>query len=384
MRLHEYQTKSVFRKNHIPIPYGKVAPLSGEVKQIAEEINGPVLVKAQVLVGGRSHAGGIRLAKSPGETVSITSAMLGMNIKGYPVNKVLIEKSISYTKEIFLAITLDHQTGTPILVSSGSGGVDIEEVARDTPEKIFSIHIDPHIGLQEYQARMVAINMDLPQEFRKEFIRILKNFWQIFVKYDAILVEMNPLVITTDNQLLALDAKLIIDDNALYRQEEIADTRWLEAETLEILEARKFGLSYVPMNGNIGCLANGGGLAMATTDAIQYYGGKPANFIDMGGGANIEKAAAAIRILLSDPQVKVMLINIYGGMTRCDDIAKGILETLSNNERKKPIVIRLNGTNAKEANAMLESQNLYIVSAFTQAIQKAIEIAGSNHDESAD
>ena len=375
MKLHEYQTKSIFRRYDIPVPFGKVAPISGGFKQIAEEINKPVIVKAQVLVGSRSRHGGILLAKTPKEAEEIAAKMLGMDILGQAVNKVLIEESIIFEKEIYLSITLDREYGTPILISSGSGGVDIEDVARRSPEKIFSLHIDPILGLQEFHARMVAVNMDLPQEFWKSFISILQNLWSIYVKYDATLIEINPLVISKENELVALDAKMVIDDNALFRQTTLAESRWLEVENPVVLEARKFGMAYVPLEGNIGCLVNGLGIAMASIDILEAYGGKPATFMNIRGGASAEKTAAAVKIILADPKVEVLLINVYGGITRCDEIARGIISGMQVNPRNIPLVIRLAGTAEYEASVLLKAAGLEVETKMAPAVRRAIELS---------
>ncbi len=270
MRLHEYQTKQIFRKFDIPVPRGKVASIASEVKQIADEIGGTVIVKAQVLTGGRGKAGGIRLAKSAKEAEEVASDFLGMEIKGLPVNKVLIDEAVIFKQEIYVAITIDREAGLPILITSASGGVDIEEVAIQSPEKILRLHINPYSGIQDHQARYVALNMDLPHQYWRQFAKILVDMWKVFQQYDATLVEINPLVITTDNRQIALDAKMVIDDNALYRQPELAEYRWIESDNPTDNEARKFGLSYVQLGGQVGCMVNGAGLAMGNLPEIAF------------------------------------------------------------------------------------------------------------------
>jgi len=375
MRLHEYQTKAIFRKYEIPTPRGKVATNAGEAKMLAEEIGGPVVVKAQVLVSGRGKAGGIRLAKSPKEAEELTSLILGREIKGFPVNKVLIEEAVIFTQEVYIAITLDREVGLPILITSGSGGIDIEEVALRSPEKILKLHLNPLLGIQDFHARLVAVNMDLPHPFWRQFAQILSETWKAFREHDAILVEINPLVLTSDNRMIALDGKMVIDDNALFRQVELAEYRWIEMENSIDTEARKFGLSYIPFSGTVGCMVNGAGLAMASMDLIKNFGGEPANFLDIGGGASSEKVGAALRIILSDVHVKSILINIFGGITRCDEVARGIVSAMHQIDTQVPIVVRLAGTNAKEGMQILASQNLVLAESLSEAARLAVEIS---------
>jgi succinyl-CoA synthetase beta subunit len=375
MRLHEYQTKQIFYKYGIPIPRGKIAPYAGEAKQIADEIGGPVVVKAQVLVSGRGKAGGIRLAKSAKDAEEIAAYILGMEIKGLPVHKVLIEEAVIFNQEIYLAITIDREAGLPILMASGSGGMDIEEVALRSPEKIIRLQINPLLGVQEYHARMIAINMDLNRQQWRQFSNVLSEMWQVFRDCDATLVEINPLVITGDNRQIALDGKMIIDDNALFRQANLAELRWLEAENPIDTESRKFGLSYIPLKGKVGCMVNGAGLAMATMDLINSFGGEPANFLDIGGGANAEKVGAALKIILSDPHVTTVLINIFGGITRCDEVARGIIATLYEIENQIPIIVRLSGTNAKEGMQILAERNLNIANSLSEAARLAVDFS---------
>ncbi|HQN05192.1 MAG TPA: ADP-forming succinate--CoA ligase subunit beta [Anaerolineaceae bacterium] len=375
MRLHEYQTKAIFRKYEIPTPRGKVATNAGEAKLLAEEIGGPVVVKAQVLVSGRGKAGGIRLAKSPKEAEELTSLILGREIKGFPVNKVLIEEAVIFTQEVYIAITLDREAGLPILITSGSGGIDIEEVALRSPEKILKQHLNPLLGIQDFHARLVAVNMDLPHPFWRQFAQILSETWKAFREHDAILVEINPLVLTSDNRMIALDGKMVIDDNALFRQVELAEYRWIEMENSIDTEARKFGLSYIPFSGTVGCMVNGAGLAMASMDLIKNFGGEPANFLDIGGGASAEKVGAALRIILSDVHVKSILINIFGGITRCDEVARGIVSAMHLIDTQVPIVVRLAGTNAKEGMQILASQNLVLAESLSEAARLAVGLS---------
>jgi len=296
MKLHEYQSKLIFAEYGVPIPKGRVAATASEAKQIAEELGGRVVVKSQVLVGGRGKAGGIRLAKSPAEAEEIATQILGMEIKGLPVRKVLIDEAADIQHEIYLGITNDRAARRPVMMASSEGGVDIEEVARVTPEKIIRAHIDPLMGLQGYQARDIAAGIDLPRELWRSFGKIAEGLWQAYKQSDATLAEINPLVITNDKRLLAVDGKMVLDDSALFRHPELADKRDLDVEASAEIEARKYGLSFIKLDGDIGCMVNGAGLAMTSMDVIKFFGGEPANFLDIGGGANAEKVAAAFNI----------------------------------------------------------------------------------------
>jgi len=346
MKLHEYQSKQIFARYGIPIPRGKVATIADEAKQIAKELGSRVVVKSQVLVGGRGKAGGIRLAKNPEEAGEIASQILAMEIKGLPVRKVLVDEAVNIEIEIYLGITNDRGARRPVMMASSAGGVDIEQVAREMPEKIVKIHIDPLLGLRDYQARDIAAGIDLPREHWRDFAQIARGLWQAYTECDATLAEINPLVITDENRLLAVDGKMLIDDNALFRQPTLAELRDIDEEATSEAEARRYGLSFIKLDGNIGCMVNGAGLAMTTMDIIKLFGGSPANFLDIGGGANAEKVAAALRIILADPNVKAILFNIFGGITRGDEVARGILTALNDVNPSVPMVIRLVGTKA--------------------------------------
>ncbi|MEN4013394.1 MAG: ADP-forming succinate--CoA ligase subunit beta [Bellilinea sp.] len=374
MNLHEYQAKQIFAKYGVPIPRGKVASNPGEAKQIAEELGGKVVVKSQVLAGGRGKAGGIRLAKSGEEAEELATVILGMEIRGLPVRKVLVDEAVSIDKEIYLGLTNDRNTRKPVLMASSEGGVDIEEVAFRAPEKIIKVFIDPLLGLRDYQSRDVAVSIDLPKQFWKEFIRIAESLWRVYRESDATLVEINPLVITKEQRLLALDGKMSVDDNALFRHSEIAEKRDLDVEALAEIEARKYGLSYIKLDGEIGCLVNGAGLAMATMDIIKLFGGQPANFLDIGGGAGAEKVASALRIILSDRNVKVVLINIFGGITRCDEVARGILAAIREVKPQAPMVVRLVGTNAEEGRQLLADARMVTAETLVDAAQKSVRL----------
>ncbi len=375
MKLHEYQSKQIFAKNGIPIPKGRVAATAQSAKQIAEELGGRVVIKSQVLVGGRGKAGGIRLAKSPEEAEDLAAQILAMEIKGLPVRKVSVDEAAQIDKEIYLGITNDRSARKPVMMASSAGGVDIEEVARESPEKIIRVHIDPLLGLRDYQTRLIAISIDLPRNLWRSFGQIARGLWSSYLNNDATLVEINPLVITADNQLIALDGKMVLDDNALFRHPELAEMRDMDVEAASEIEARKYGLSFIKLDGNIGCMVNGAGLAMTTMDIIKLFGGEPANFLDIGGGANADKVAAALRIILADPNVKAVLFNIFGGITRGDEVARGILASLANLKTNVPMVIRLVGTNAEEGRQILSEAQMITAETLAEAARKAVAVA---------
>jgi len=375
MKLHEYQSKQLFSRYGVPIPRGRIASIASEARHFAEELGGHVVIKAQVLVGGRGKAGGIRLAKTPKEAEELATMILGMEIKGLPVRKVLVDEAVSITKEIYLGITNDRAARRPVMMASAAGGVDIEEVARVTPEKIIKVHIDPLLGLRDYQARDLAVSIDLPRALWRPFMEIAAGLWAAYQANDATLAEINPLVVTSEQRLLALDGKMVVDDNALFRHPELDEMRDLDVEDWAEVEARKFGLSYISLEGEIGCMVNGAGLAMATMDIIHLCGGEPANFLDIGGGASSDKVAAALRIILSDAQVKAVLFNIFGGITRCDEVARGILSALAEVDTKVPMVVRLVGTNAEEGRQLLSEARMATAETLLEAAQKAVALA---------
>jgi len=375
MKLHEYQSKLIFAKYGIPIPKGRVAATAGEAKQVAEELGGRVVVKSQVLVGGRGKAGGIRLAKSADEAEDLATEILGMEIKGLPVRKVLVDEAANIDKEIYLGITNDRAARKPVLMASAAGGVEIEEVARVTPEKIVRVNIDPLLGLRDYQARDIAAGIDLPREQWRSFGQIAKGLWETYRDSDANLAEINPLVITEENRLLAVDGKMVLDDNALFRHPDLAEMRDLDVEAPSEIEARKYGLSFIKLDGDIGCMVNGAGLAMTTMDIIKLFGGSPANFLDIGGGAGAEKVSAAMRIILSDRNVKAVLFNVFGGITRGDEVARGILSALDEVKTQVPMVVRLVGTNAEEGRQILAEADMITAETLADAAQKAVAVA---------
>ena len=375
MNLHEYQSKRIFARFGVPIPNGQVATTPAEARAIAEKLGGTAVIKAQVLTGGRGKAGGVKVAKSAAEAEELAGRILGMDIKGHTVRKVLVDEAADIATEIYLGFTNDRSARKPLLMASAAGGVDIEEVARTDPEKIIKIHIDPHLGLHDYQARDVAAAIELPQELWGDFAKIARALWLAYWESDATLAEINPLIITGDGRLLGIDGKMSIDDNAMYRHGDLDALRDKAEEVAEENEARKYGLSYIKLDGDIGCMVNGAGLAMTTMDIIKLFGGEPANFLDIGGGASAEKVAAAFRIILSDPNVKAILINIFGGITRCDEVARGILAAMDEVEVTIPLIVRFGGTNAEEGRALLEETELITAETLSGAAEKAIQAA---------
>jgi len=371
MKIHEYQSKMMFSRYGIPIPNGRVASTASEARQIAEELGVRVVVKAQVLVGERGKAGGIRLARTPKEAEELASIILGMEIRGLPVRKVLIDEAISINKEIYLSITNDRDACQPVMIASEAGGIDIEEVATRMPEKIIKVFIDPLLGLHDYQARDIATSIDLPHVYWRSFSAIARGLWRTFWENDATLAEINPLVVTQDQKLVALDGKVILDDNAMFRHPDQVEMRDQDVDTPTETTARKYGLSYVKLNGGIGCIVNGAGLAMATMDIIKLFGGEPANFLDIGGGASADKVAAAFRLVVADTNVKAVLVNIFGGITRCDEVARGILSALPEIRTTIPLVVRLTGTNAEEGLHLLADAQMITAETLVEAAQKA-------------
>ena len=375
MKLHEYQSKQIFAKYGIPIPKGRVAATANEAKAIAEELGGRVVIKSQVLVGGRGKAGGVKLAKDPNEAEQLATQILAMEIKGLPVRKVLVDEAAAIDTEIYFSITNDRAARKPVMIASAAGGVEIEEVAAKTPEKIVKVNIDPLLGLRDYQARDIAASIDLPRDYWKDFGKIALGLWRVYSETDATLAEINPLVITKDKRLVALDGKMMIDDNALYRHSDLAEMRDIDEEAPAETEARKYGLTYIKLDGNIGCMVNGAGLAMTTMDIVKLFGGEPANFLDIGGGAGADKVAAAMRIILTDPNVKAVLFNIFGGITRCDEVARGILTAMDEVKPKVPMVARLVGTNAEEGRKLLADAKMITAETLVDAAKKAVAAA---------
>jgi succinyl-CoA synthetase beta subunit len=380
VKLHEYQSKRIFARYGVPIPRGDVASTPDDVYKIAARLGRWVVVKAQVLVGGRGKAGGIKLAKNAAEAEAKASQILGMDIRGLKVRRVLIdEAAMDIIREIYLGIVIDRAARCPVMMASAEGGVEIEEVARAMPERIFKVSIDPFLGLRGYQARELAFGIGLEKDLVSSFTDIATGLYNAFVGCDASLAEINPLLVTDQSggrpSLLAVDGKMIIDDNALFRHSDLADMWDVDEEAPAETEARYYGLSYVKLDGEIGCMVNGAGLAMATMDIIKLYGGMPANFLDIGGGAQADRVTAALRIILADPKVKAVLFNIFGGITRCDEVAKGVLEALEQVPTDVPMVARLVGTNEEEGRRILAGAKMVTANTLVEAAQKAVELA---------
>jgi succinyl-CoA synthetase beta subunit len=375
LNLHEYQSKRIFATQGIPIPQGEVASTPEEAREIAGRLGGRVVVKSQVLVGGRGKAGGIKLAQNADEAEKLADQILGMNIKGLTVKKVLVDAAANIAQEIYLGAVLDRGRRRVVLMASSEGGVEIEQVAAETPDKIVTVAVHPFLGLRDYQARQIADGIGLPRQHHNDFIKIAHALYRVYVETDASLAEINPLVITGDGRLVALDGKIALDDSALFRHPNLADLRDPDEEDESEREARRYGLSYIHLDGEIGCMVNGAGLAMATMDIVKLYGGNPANFLDVGGGATADKVAAALRVILHDPRVKVVLINIFGGITRCDEVARGVLEARSSENVQIPFVVRLVGTNEEEGRNILAEANLTTATSLADAAQKAVAAA---------
>ena len=375
MKVHEYQAREIFRSHGLAVPPDRVAATPEEVGAAAAELGGPVVVKAQVLVGGRGKAGGVKLAATPEEARRKASDILGMDIKGITVERVLVASAVDIASEAYAGIVIDRASRRPVMMVSAAGGVDIEEVARATPEKIRRIEIDPRYGLLGHQASALGFALYEDLTLVRRAAQLFRGLYAAFVDVDASLAEINPLVVTRAGELLAIDAKLNLDDNALFRHPDLEKLRDPSDEDPAETEAREKGLSYVKLDGNIGCIVNGAGLAMATMDLIKYYGAEPANFLDIGGSSNPEKVVNAMRIVLSDPNVKAILFNIFGGITRCDDVANGIVVALEQLEVDVPIVIRLTGTNEDEALRILESVGLPATNSMDEVVQRAIDLA---------
>jgi succinyl-CoA synthetase beta subunit len=375
MKLHEYYSKRLFSEYGIPIPKGEIAKTPKEAQRIAKELGGPVVVKSQVLVGGRGKAGGIKVAKTPKEALQHAEDILKLTIKDLPVRMVLVDQAADIKDEIYLGITNDRSARKPVIMASAKGGVDIEEVAHKTPKKIIKCQIDPLMGLQDYQARDLAAGIDLSRDYWRAFGKIAHGLWQAYINSDATLAEINPLVVTGEGQLLAVDGKMVLDDNALFRHPDLEGYRDLDVDAEAEIQAREHGLSYIKLDGNICCMVNGAGLAMTTMDIIKLFGGEPANFLDIGGGASAEKVSAALEIILSDANVKAVLFNIFGGITRCDVVAKGILEALKEVNTNVPMVVRLVGTNAAEGRKLLQDAAMETADTLAEAAKMAVAAA---------
>jgi succinyl-CoA synthetase beta subunit len=374
MKLHEYQARELLERYGIPVTGGGVATTPEEARRIAEEIGLPVVVKAQVFVGGRGKAGGVKLAQTPDEAEAVAQQILGMHIKGLKVEKVLVAEAVSYQKEIYIGAVLDRGTKSVVMISSAEGGVEIEEVAASNPDAIIKMPADSRLGLLEFQARELAFSIGLTDgKQARQFAQIANALNHVFVENDASLVEINPLVIRDDGTLQALDSKVLIDESALFRHSDLVAIRDLSDEPEAERKAREAGITFIKLDGNIGCMVNGAGLAMATMDVIKLYGGEPANFLDIGGGAGKEKVKAAFEIILDDPNVQSVLINIFGGITRVDEVARGIISALQEVKTDIPIIARLVGTNEAEGRALLEDSLLIPAMTLAEGAQKAVD-----------
>jgi succinyl-CoA synthetase beta subunit len=374
MNLHEYQARELLRKAGVPVPPGEVATTPAEARQIAERLGGKVVVKAQVHAGGRGKAGGVKLAASAAEAETVASKILGMKIKGLTVHKVLVAPAAQIASEAYVGVIVDRSSQSPVFMVSPAGGIDIEEVATKTPEKIFRQRVDARYGLLPHQALGLAFRLYDDAAKARQAADILQKLYQAFLNAGASLAEINPLVVTGEGQVVALDAKIVVDDNELDRRPEIAALRDATAEEPSEVTAREANLTYIKLDGNVGCVVNGAGLAMATMDLVKYYGGEPANFLDIGGSSNPEKVVNALRIVTADKNVKAILFNIFGGITRCDDVANGIVAATKQFKVTVPIVIRLTGTNEKEAVEILKGVGMKALTDMDEAVKQAVAL----------
>jgi len=391
MNIHEHQAKEIFRKYGVPTPQGYVVYKPDTAVKVAQQLGGDLdvwVVKAQIHAGGRGKAGGVKLAKSTEEVGLLAKELLGSTLvtpqtgpQGKRVNRIYIEEGVNIDKEFYLGMVLDRSKEMPVMMASSEGGVEIEEVADKSPEKIVKVAINPTIGFRGFYGRKLAFGLGLPKELVNKFIKFTESLYNVYMDYDASLIEINPLVLTKEGNFIALDAKMSFDDNSLYRQPEILSMRDLSEEEPVEIEANKYGLSYVKLDGNVGCMVNGAGLAMSTMDIIKHEGGNPANFLDVGGGANAETVAKGFEIILSDPNVKSIFVNIFGGIVRCDRVANGILEAAKITNVNVPVVVRLDGTNAEEAQEILANsgiKNIIAADSIADGARKAISVVVGN------
>jgi succinyl-CoA synthetase beta subunit len=384
MKIHEYQAKEIFAKYGIPVPAGRVATTPAEAKKIAREIGGEAVIKAQVYAGGRGKAGGIVVAANPDEAEKAAKKMIGTCLvtrqtssQGVPVEKVLVEEAMAVARELYLSIVMDTSRRMPVIIASEAGGVDIEEVAARSPEKILKVWVDPVVGFQPFMGRKLAYGLNMTAEQMRPATQLIGNLYTLFKQQDASMVEINPLVVTKDGRILALDAKLNFDDNAIYRHKDYDSLRDPAQEDKLDLEAAKHNISYIRLDGNVGCMVNGAGLAMATMDIIKQMGGEPANFLDVGGGASDDQVQKALNLMLSDPNVKAVLINIFGGILRCVIVARGLIEVSKQRKIGVPLVIRMRGTTADEGKKLLAESGLPVILAkdLREAAQKVVTAA---------
>ncbi|HEV8316955.1 MAG TPA: ADP-forming succinate--CoA ligase subunit beta [Vicinamibacterales bacterium] len=388
MKIHEYQAKAVLARFGVPIPQGEVAFSAAEAGEIARRLGTKiVVVKAQIHAGGRGKGGGVKLAKSPDEAEQLAKQMLGMNLvthqtgpEGKQVGRVLVEQGLDIVRELYLSIVIDRAAACPVIIASAAGGMDIEEVAARTPEQILRVYVDRGTGVIPFQARQLAFGMGLDADQANKSVKLLAAIYRAFLETDASMIEINPLIVTRGGDLLALDAKVTFDDNALYRHPDLKDLRDLTEEDPLEVEASKYSLNYIRLDGNIGCMVNGAGLAMATMDIIKLAGGEPANFLDVGGGANAEQIRNAFKILMSDRNVRAVLINIFGGILRCDVLAQGVIAAVKELGVPVPIVIRMEGTNVEEGKRMLKESGLNFTTADSmgEAADKVVALAAAH------
>ncbi len=376
MKIHEHQAMEIFAEYGLPVSGFDVATSPADARAAAESRGGSVIIKAQVHVGGRGKAGGVKLARDADEAERHAESILGMDIKGLTVEKVVVAEVVDIDREYYIGIVVDRATKKPVYMVSSEGGVDIEEVARETPERIHKHSVDPERGLSDAEAAELAAKIESDPHVAAQVADAILKLYAAFVGSDASLAEINPLVVTSDGIVRVIDAKMNIDDNALYRHEDIAAMRDASADTVELAKARELGLSFVKLDGNVGCLVNGAGLAMTTMDLIKQYGGEPANFLDIGGSSSPDKVTTALGIITSDPKVRSILINIFGGITRCDDVARGIAQALERTATDVPIVARLTGTNEEEARRVLAEHDLVTADTMDEAVEKAVVLAG--------
>lgn len=377
MNIHEYQAKEILREHGIPVPPGEVARTPEEAERLAREIGGMTVVKAQVHTGGRGKAGGVKLAADATATREAAAAILGMEINGLTVDRVLVTPAVDIVSEAYVGIILDRVSQCPVFMVSAEGGVDIEEVAKTNPGAITRIAVDPRYGLLPHQAMALAFSLYSDLKLARQAGRIITGLYDAYIAAGATLAEINPLIVNEAGEVLAIDAKMNIDDNALFRMPEIEAMRDLESEDPAETRARDAGLSYVQLDGNVGCCVNGAGLAMATMDLVKYYGGSPANFLDIGGSSNPDKVVTALEIITADPNVKSILFNIFGGITRCDDVANGIVEATKRIELDMPITIRLTGTNEEQAVEILRNNGFTAMTDMDEVVKRGVELAAS-------
>jgi succinyl-CoA synthetase beta subunit len=386
MKIHEYQAKAILAKFGVPVPRGEVVVKKDEARAVAQRLGTHVVVvKAQIHAGGRGKAGGVKLAKSPDEALNHAGQILGMTLvtpqtgeEGRVVRRLLIEEGLDIKRELYVGVLVDREVGAPIFMVSAAGGMEIEEVAKDNPEAILKEKIDPTVGFQPFQARKLAFGLGLTPEQVNSAVPFFQSLYRAFIETDASMIEINPCVVTGDGKMYALDAKVTFDDNALYRHPEFKDLRDLDEETPLEVEASKFKLNYIKLDGDIACMVNGAGLAMATMDIIKLSGGSPANFLDVGGGASEDQVKNAFRLLLSDPNVKAVFVNIFGGILRCDILASGVVNAARELKFRVPVVVRMEGTNVKQGKEILKNSgfNFTVADGMKDGAQKAVALAG--------